>query len=35
MKPWTRLQDFGTLIAGLYAALSPIWVSTSAAPSGR
>jgi hypothetical protein len=28
MKPWTRLQDFGTLIAGLYAALSPIWVST-------
>ncbi len=28
MKPWTRLQDFGTLIAGTYAALSPIWVST-------
>jgi SPW repeat len=28
MKPWTRLQDFGALIAGLYAALSPIWVST-------
>lgn len=28
MRPWTRLQDFGTLIAGLYAALSPIWVST-------
>jgi SPW repeat len=29
MRPWTRLQDWGTLIAGLYAALSPIWVSTS------
>jgi uncharacterized membrane protein HdeD (DUF308 family) len=28
MKPWTRLQDFGTLIAGTYAALSPIWIST-------
>jgi uncharacterized membrane protein HdeD (DUF308 family) len=28
MRPWTRLQDFGVLIAGLYAALSPIWVST-------
>ena len=28
MRPWTRLQDWGTLIAGLYAALSPIWVST-------
>jgi uncharacterized membrane protein HdeD (DUF308 family) len=28
MKPWTRLQDYGALIAGLYAALSPIWVST-------
>ena len=28
MRPWTRLQDFGALIAGLYAALSPIWVST-------
>lgn len=25
---WTRLQDFATLIAGLYAALSPIWVAT-------
>ena len=29
MRPWTRLQDWGTLLAGLYAALSPIWVSTS------
>src|SRR4029453_15441969 len=28
MGPWTRLQDYGVLIAGLYAALSPIWVST-------
>jgi hypothetical protein len=28
MRPWTRLQDWGILIAGLYAALSPIWVST-------
>jgi SPW repeat len=28
MRPWARLQDWGTLIAGLYAALSPIWVST-------
>ena len=28
MRPWTRLQDWGTLIAGLYAALSTIWVST-------
>jgi hypothetical protein len=27
-RPWTRLQDWGTLLAGLYAALSPIWVST-------
>lgn len=28
MRPWTRLQDFAVLIVGLYAALSPIWVST-------
>ena len=28
MRPWTRLQDWGTLLAGLYAALSPIWVNT-------
>jgi SPW repeat len=28
MRPCTRLQDWGTLLAGLYAALSPIWVST-------
>ena len=28
MRPWTRLQDFGALIAGLYAALSQIWVGT-------
>ena len=28
MRPWTRLQDWGALVAGLYAALSPIWVST-------
>ena len=28
MRPWTRLQDSGALVAGLYAALSPIWVST-------
>jgi len=28
MRPWTRLQDWGTLVAGLYAALSPIWVNT-------
>jgi SPW repeat len=28
MRPWTRLQDWGTLLAGLYAGLSPIWIST-------
>lgn len=28
MRPGTRLQDFAALVAGLYAALSPIWVST-------
>jgi uncharacterized membrane protein HdeD (DUF308 family) len=28
MRPWTRLQDWAALIAGLFAALSPIWVST-------
>jgi uncharacterized membrane protein HdeD (DUF308 family) len=28
MRPWTRPQDFATLIAGAYAALSPIWVNT-------
>jgi uncharacterized membrane protein HdeD (DUF308 family) len=28
MRPWTRLQDWGTLVAGLYAALTPIWVDT-------
>jgi uncharacterized membrane protein HdeD (DUF308 family) len=28
MRPWTRVQDFAALIAGVYAALSPIWVST-------
>jgi SPW repeat len=28
MRPWTRLQDVATLIAGVYAALSPVWVST-------
>ena len=28
MRPWTRLQDWGMLIAGLYAAVSPIWVNT-------
>ena len=28
MRPWTRLQDYVTLAAGVYAALSPIWVST-------
>jgi uncharacterized membrane protein HdeD (DUF308 family) len=28
MRPWTRLQDFAVLIAGVYAALSPIWVGT-------
>jgi hypothetical protein len=28
MRPGTRLQDIATLIAGVYAALSPIWVST-------
>jgi SPW repeat len=34
MRPWTRLQDWGTLIAGLYAALSPIWVSTAGERNG-
>jgi uncharacterized membrane protein HdeD (DUF308 family) len=28
MRPWTRVQDFAALVAGVYAALSPIWVST-------
>ena len=28
MRPWTRLTDWATLVAGLYAALSPIWIST-------
>jgi uncharacterized membrane protein HdeD (DUF308 family) len=28
MRQGTRLQDAATLIAGVYAALSPIWVST-------
>jgi uncharacterized membrane protein HdeD (DUF308 family) len=28
MRPWTRLRDWATLVAGVYAALSPIWVST-------
>jgi hypothetical protein len=34
MRSWTRLQDWVTLVAGLYAALSPIWVSTSGERSG-
>lgn len=28
MKAWTRWQDWVAVVAGLYAALSPIWVST-------
>ena len=28
MRPWTRLQDYVPLAAGVYAALSPIWVNT-------
>jgi SPW repeat len=28
MKSWTRWQDWAALVAGLYAALSPIWVNT-------
>ena len=28
MRPWTRPQDWATLVAGVYAALTPIWVST-------
>lgn len=28
MKAWTRWQDWVAMVAGLYAALSPIWVST-------
>jgi aryl-alcohol dehydrogenase-like predicted oxidoreductase len=28
VRPWTRLQDYGALIVGVYAALSPIWVNT-------
>jgi SPW repeat len=28
MRPWTHLQDWGTLIAGLSVTLSLIWVST-------
>ena len=26
MKAWSRWQDWATLVAGLFAALSPIWV---------
>ncbi|GAB2927545.1 SPW repeat protein [Nonomuraea fastidiosa] len=26
MKAWSRWQDWVTLVAGIYAALSPIWV---------
>ncbi|MEV0166943.1 SPW repeat protein [Nonomuraea fuscirosea] len=35
MKAWSRWQDWATLVAGLYAALSPIWVAgaSGAAPS--
>ncbi|HEX4813722.1 MAG TPA: SPW repeat protein [Nonomuraea sp.] len=29
MKAWSRWQDWVTLVAGLYAALSPIWVNAS------
>jgi SPW repeat len=28
MRPWTRLQDYGALIVGVFAALSPIWANT-------
>ena len=28
MRPGTRIQDIGVLIAGVYALLSPIWVDT-------
>jgi hypothetical protein len=28
MKAWTRWQDWVAVVAGLYAVLSPIWVST-------
>ena len=34
MRPGTRLQDWGVLIAGLYAAVSPIWVSTTGERNG-
>ncbi|MFG1706072.1 SPW repeat protein [Nonomuraea sp. M3C6] len=35
MKAWSRWQDWALLVAGLYAALSPIWVdgSSGATPS--
>ncbi|MFI7615282.1 hypothetical protein E1286_24975 [Nonomuraea terrae] len=35
MKAWSRWQDWVTLVAGIYAALSPIWVNgaSGAAPS--
>jgi SPW repeat len=28
MRAWTRWQDWATLVAGVYALLSPIWVNT-------
>ncbi|MEV4108071.1 SPW repeat protein [Nonomuraea sp. NPDC049695] len=35
MKAWSRWQDWVTLVAGIYALLSPIWVASAsgAAPS--
>jgi energy-converting hydrogenase Eha subunit G len=29
MRPWTRWQDWVAVVAGAYAALSPIWTETS------
>src|SRR5262245_50548358 len=28
MRPWTRWQDWVAVVAGAYAALSPIWTDT-------
>lgn len=30
-RPWTRWQDWGEVVIGVVAALSPLWVSTSTA----
>ncbi|GGM35505.1 hypothetical protein GCM10012275_03510 [Longimycelium tulufanense] len=29
MKPWTRWQDWGAVVFGVYTLLSPLWLTTS------